>query len=379
MTLPKPITTAALVLHELHGPLVWETLQIPSLAPDEIAVDIHATGICHTDLMLMSGELPSPQPGVFGHEGAGTIRQIGTAITHVRPGDHVLLSFDFCTHCANCTAKHPAYCAAFALLNTAGHRADNSSPLQTATGGAVYSKFFGQSCFSRVAVVGGRCAIPVSSGLDLRVLAPLGCGMQTGAGAVVNVLRLQRGQSVAVFGTGAVGLAAVMAAKIVGAEVIVAVDVREERLRVARELGATHTVNPAALQEGNGVVGAIQAVTGGLGVQFAVECSGVPAVVPLMLAALRTRGRAVSVGAAGVTEEVRFNLFAHLMGGKAYLGCIEGDVYPPEFVPWLVERYAHGEFPVDKLVRVYKVRDYEEAFADVREGKVIKAVLDWTE
>ncbi|RAH79173.1 alcohol dehydrogenase [Aspergillus japonicus CBS 114.51] len=376
MTLPEPITTAALVLHELHGPLVWETLQIPTLAPDEIAVDIHATGICHTDLMLMSGELPTRQPGVFGHEGAGNVRQTGAAITHVRAGDRVLLSFDFCAHCANCTARHPAYCAAFPLLNTAGHRADGSSPLQTAGGGAVYSKFFGQSCFSRVAVVGGRCAIPVSHDVDLRVLAPLGCGMQTGAGAVVNVLGLQRGQSVAVFGTGAVGLAAVMAARIVGAEVIVAVDVREERLRLARELGATHTVDAAL---GEGVVAAIQAVTGGLGVQFAVECSGVPAVVPLMLAALRARGRAVSVGAAGIAEEVRFNLFAHLMGGKEYVGCVEGDVYPPEFVPWLVERYSRGEFPVDKLVRVYKVRDHEEAFADVREGKVIKAVLDWTE
>ncbi|PYH47126.1 NAD(P)-dependent alcohol dehydrogenase [Aspergillus saccharolyticus JOP 1030-1] len=376
MTITEPIiATEALVLHELHGPLVWETLHIYDLQPNEIVVDIQATGICHTDLMFMDGEIPSRQPGVFGHEGAGIVRQTGENVTHIRIGDKVLLSFDFCERCDNCVARHPAYCDAWRLLNSSGHREDGTSALRTVTGEGVWSNFFGQSCFSRVAVVGARCAIPVPAETDLTMLAPLGCGIQTGAGAVLNVLKTQPGQSVAVFGTGAVGLAAVMAARIAGAEPIIAVDVQESRLQMAAELGATHTIN-AKKQE---VVLAIQALTGGKSVQLAVECSGVPAVVSDMLASLCARGRAVSVGMTSVADNVQINLFAHLMGGKEYIGCVEGDVYPPEFVPWLADQYSRGKFPVDKLIKVYKVRDYEQAFADVHDGKVIKAVLDWTE
>jgi len=239
----------------------------------------------------------------------------------------------------------------------------------------VYSTFFGQSSFARHTLVHRSSVVRVPSGTDLALYAPLGCGMQTGAGAVLNTLNVREGSTVAVFGVGSVGMAAVMAAGLVRkAKTVIAVDLQESRLALAKELGATHGV----LGSAKDVVEQIRALSESNGVDFAVDCTGVPAVVRNMIDALGSRGRAATVGAPGPGHTANLDIMTHLTYGKEYVGCSEGDSLPSEFVPHLIELQAKGLFPMERFIEYYDVKDFERAIADAKSGKVIKPVLKWT-
>ncbi|KAL2192655.1 chaperonin 10-like protein [Corynascus similis CBS 632.67] len=404
--------TTALVVPELNGKFEMREVYLDDIRPDEVLVEIHASGLCHTDLSSASGVLPCEPNAVLGHEGAGVVLATGSAATHVRPGDKVLLSFSHCETCGPCTSGHPAYCHSFNDRNFGGRRPDGTpsmfmSPpesqqenaeMKTTTTitaaaaadskggvgtngeksreGGIFSAFFGQSSFARHTLVHRSTVVRAAPETDLALFAPLGCGMQTGAGAVLNSLGVRRGSSVAVFGVGSVGMAAVMAAaKIAGASTVIAVDLVDSRLQLARKLGATHGV----LGSDPDVVGHIRAICPPVGVDYAVDCTGVPAVIRTMIDCLGTRGRGATVGAPGFGKCVSVDVMEHLTYGKEYIGCVEGDSLPSKFIPYLMDVHAKGQFPMDEIISYYDFEDYEKAIEDTHSGKVIKAVLKWSD
>ena len=231
----------AAVARQPHAPLSLETLDLEEPRLDEVLVQIVATGICHTDPAMRDQAYPVPQPIVLGHEGSGVVIRCGTAVTRVAPGDHVLMSYNSCAACPSCQEGLPGFCHDFFGRNFAGARPDGSSPLSQ-EGAVIHGNFFGQSSFATHAIARERNIVKVDEHTPLDVLCPLGCGIQTGAGAVMNALRVRPGSSFAVFGTGPVGLSAVMAAHLVGAARIIAIDRVSRRLDLARELGATDVI-----------------------------------------------------------------------------------------------------------------------------------------
>lgn len=300
--------------------------------------------------------------------------ETGRDVSSVQPGDKVLLSFSHCEKCPQCASGHPAYCHDFNFRNFGGHRPDQSSAMLTADGKPVYSTFFGQSSFARYTLAHRSSCVKVPADTNLELFAPLGCGIQTGAGAVLNSLNVREGSSLAVFGVGSVGMAAVMAAKLRGAKTIIAIDLQPTRLELAKEMGATHGI----LGSDSNVLQQIREICPPNGVDFAVDCAGVPAVIRTMIDALGTRGRAATVGAPGLGKTVAVDISEHLTYGKEYIGCSEGDSLPAKFLPWMMEQQAAGKFPLEKLVTVYDVKDFKQAIADSKSGKALKPVLRWS-
>jgi aryl-alcohol dehydrogenase len=334
---------------------------------DEVLVRLAATGICHTDLTMKAVWPADLSPIVLGHEGAGVVEAVGTQVTDVRPGDRVLLSYHSCRSCAQCAAGHPTYCHEFRTLNATGARPDGSTTMRR-NGSPVYGSFFGQSSFASHALAYESNLVAVGDHVDLHVAAPLGCGVQTGAGAVLNVLRPGAEASLVVFGVGAVGLSAVMAAAATGAQTIIAVDPVVGRRQVAAQLGATATIDPA----GDDVVDAIRQLTG-TGATHALDTTASGAVINQAIDALGPLGMLALVGV-GVPE-VEINVQAVIGGGKTIRGIIEGDAVPQTFLPQLLDLHAQGLLPIDKLIRTYDFDDIETAVADAATGSTIKPVL----
>ncbi|KAJ5718830.1 uncharacterized protein N7483_009912 [Penicillium malachiteum] len=360
--------SCALVVQSVGGKPKLLEIVLDSLQANEVKVQIYATGVCHTDLACMEGHIPVQFPNVFGHEGAGVVLEKGSGVTDVEVGDKVLLSYNFCGECTQCNANSPAYCEKLMQLNFSGERLDGSSTMHLPNGEHLSSYFFGQSSFSKVAVLSKSSVVRVSPTTDLQLFAPLGCGMQTGAGAILNTLNVRPGSSVVVFGTGCVGLAGVMAAKIRGARIIVAVDLQPERLDLARELGATHTFrgdDPHIRNHITDLCGSSR------GADFALDCSGAIPVIETMIVTLGIRGRAASVGAPAPGKKVEGDVFSHLTMGRQYLGCHQGDSVARE-------KQKEGNFPLEKLIKVYDLNDFSQAFHDMKEGLVLKPVLRWT-
>ena len=249
--------TRAAVLHEHGGEFVLEDLELACPRPEDVLVRVVATGFCHTDQKVRNGARNVPLPVVLGHEGAGVVEAIGSGVTTVAVGDHVVLTFAYCGACANCRSGHPAYCEQMDELNFGA-----TGSVLTRAGEQMHSGFFGQSSFSTHALVNARSAVRVEPALPLDLLGPLGCSIQTGAGAILNVLRPEPGDSLAVWGVGAVGLSAVISAGWAGCESIVAIDVNPARLELARELGATHTIHG---HPGRSALPELQAISAGGG------------------------------------------------------------------------------------------------------------------
>jgi aryl-alcohol dehydrogenase len=369
-----PQTTTAALVETAGAQFSLAEVELDDPRPDEVIVRITAAGICHTDLGVAAGALPFPLPGVLGHEGAGIVEVAGSAVTRVRPGDHVLLSFTSCGRCVNCRDGHPAYCLTWLPLNLlGGARADGSATLRR-DGAALGSHFFGQSSFARLAVVDERSLVRVPEGAPLDLLAPLGCGVQTGFGAVMNVLRPRPGATVVVTGAGAVGLSAVMAARLTPATRIIAVDRVPARLELARELGATDTLDTSELGSDTILAAAVADLTGGRGADGVVETTGNAHVLGEAITALGVRGCAVVVGAPafGTTVPVDVNF---LLPGRTVTGLTLGDSETESLLPALVELVTAGRLPVDRLVRHYKFEDINAAVADMTAGAAIKPVL----
>ncbi|WP_346655858.1 NAD(P)-dependent alcohol dehydrogenase [Streptomyces sp. RFCAC02] len=352
-----------------EAPFTLEPVDLDDPRPDEILVRITAGGLCHTDLVTKAAPPAGRCPVVLGHEGAGVVERVGRAVLGVRPGDQVVLSYRSCRACRLCHAGRPAYCERTALLNNSGRRADGSATMWQ-DGRPLAGSFFGQSSFATHALASADNAVVVGPGTDLTTLAPLGCGFQTGAGAVLNVLRPGPGARLVVYGAGAVGLAALLAARAVGVRSVVAVDVHPERRAHAARLGAGAALDPA----GADLVAAVREATGG-GATHALDTTGVPAVVAHAAKALAPTGTLVVVGLG--EAELTVDLMDILLNGKTVRGCIEGDAVPERFIPRLLDLHATGRFPVEELITTYPFEDINRAVADHRSGAVVKPVLVW--
>jgi aryl-alcohol dehydrogenase len=363
------MTIKAAVTREKGAPFSLENLQLEAPRDDEVLVRVVATGICHTDLVVRDGHLPTPQPVVLGHEGSGVVEQVGKNVTKVAPGDHVVMTFNSCGGCPSCKEHEPAYCHEFFPRNFFGSRADGSSGLSK-DGERINGNFFGQSSFASRALCHERNVVKVPNSAQLDLLGPLACGIQTGAGAVLNALQVKAGKSIAVFGTGSVGLSALMAAKVASAAVIVAVDTNDDRLAFAKTIGATHTFNPKK----DDVVAAITAITG-YGVDYTIDTTAQMAVVRQAVLCLAPRGACGILGASPMGTELQLDEVHLMSGGRKVIGIVEGSANPDEFIPRLVDLYLTGRFPFDRMVRFYPFEAINDAVADAEAGRSIKPIV----
>ena len=363
----REITAA--VVRKKGGPFRVETLTLEEPRPDEALIRIVATGMCHTDMVARDQLYTVPLPVVLGHEGAGIVERVGSSVKKIAPGDHVVLTYMWCGHCKPCLNGDLTYCENFYPLNFGGAREDGSTATQDKQG-AVHDHFFGQSSFGTYALAHERNVVKVPAAAPLELLGPLGCGIQTGAGAVMNALKVRPGSSFAAFGGGAVGLSAMMAARVAGATTIIAADVVPSRLALAKELGATHTVNSRETDP----VEAVRKITGG-GADFTLESSGRPAVLRQAIDALAIKGVCGIVGAPALGTEASFDVNGVMTTGKRIIGIIEGDSVPDLFIPSLVELYQQGRFPFDKLVKFYPLDQINQAAEDSEKGVTIKPIV----
>jgi aryl-alcohol dehydrogenase len=360
---------AAAVTERVNAPFVLQELELGDLRPGEVLVRVAAAGICHTDLIIRDQWYPVPLPAVLGHEGAGVVEKVGPGVTLVAPGDRVGMSFDSCGHCPTCRTGRPSYCHDFWAHNFAAARADGTSALSRG-GELIHGHFFGQSCFATHCVASERNVVTLPDSISLEVAAPFGCGIQTGAGGVLDALRAPAGSSLAVFGTGAVGLSAVMAGVIAGCTTIIGIDLNAARLELARELGATHAVDAGERDAGEEV----RRITG-FGVDFSVETTGVPAVLRQAVDCLAPRGTCGVIGAPPMGTEVSLDMNTLLVAGRSVRGIVEGDSVPRSLLPRLIELWEQGKFPVERLMTFYDFDRIEEAAHDAENGKVVKPVL----
>lgn len=364
------MSITAAVTESKGAPFTLQEVELGELRPDEVLVEVAAAGICHTDLICRDQWYPVPLPAVLGHEGAGVITQVGAAVTAVVPGDRVAMSFHSCGACPTCRTGRPSYCHAFFEHNFASSRPADGSSALSRDGEPIHAHFFGQSSFASHAVANERNVVKLDSEIPLEVVAPFGCGIQTGAGGVLNTLNAPAGSTLAVFGTGAVGLSAVLGGVIAGCTTIIGVDVNPTRLELARELGATHVVD-AREQD---AVEEIRRITGA-GADFSIEATASPQVFRQAVDCTAPTGVCGLIGAPAFGTEVSLDVNTILVGGRTVRGIVEGDSVPAEFLPRLVRLWEQGRFPVDRMMAHYDFDRIEEAVSDAESGRVVKPVL----
>jgi aryl-alcohol dehydrogenase len=361
--------TRAAVVWETSGDFCIEQLELSDPNDDEVLVRIVASGICHTDLGARDMHLPiPPPPSVFGHEGAGVVERVGARVTKVKPGDHVVLGWDYCGVCPSCKVGKELYCLDFFLHNFHGTRPDGTTTLRKGDQ-VIHGSFFCQSSFADFALANERNVIKVREDIPLEILAPLGCGVMTGAGAVMNSLQPRPGASIAVFGVGPVGMSAVLAAVVCGCTTIIAVDINPDRLEMAKKLGATHTVNANEVDP----VAAILDITGG-GAEFSLECCGSPEVLRQAVDVLPRLGVCGLLGVVPPGTEVALDMDL-IMNGRTVMGILGGDAIADLFIPKLIELYSQGRLPFDRLITFYPFGEINQAVEDMEKGRVIKPVL----
>jgi aryl-alcohol dehydrogenase len=360
-------TTVAIV-NQQGDDFSLQEVELDGPRDDEILVRIVATGLCHTDIHLKDTLPELMFPMVFGHEGAGVVEAVGPGVSGVEVGDHVVLSFRSCRTCGDCAKGPVGYCAAAMTLNYMGMRADGSTTYSR-DGSPVFGNFFGQSSLSTHAIAYADNCVVIDKSVDLTKVAPYGCGFQTGAGTVLNVLKPGPADSLVVFGVGAVGLAALAAAKHLKVGTIIAIDPLQSRRDAASKYGAVG-VDPSATD----VVEQVKQLTGG-GASYAIDTTGISAVVKQAQLSLRSRGMLIALGLGA--EEYTIDALDLLQSGKVIRSSIEGDSDPQEMVPRLIALNAAGEFDVDDLIAIYPFSEINTAVADVLAGKVVKPVFVW--
>lgn len=367
------VTARAAVAHVPHGAFTVEPIEVEEPRAGEVRVRIAGVGLCHTDLIFRDQLAPFALPGVLGHEGAGVIEAVGEGVDGLAVGDAVVIGFSSCGACPRCEEHLPSYCQSFVPLNYAGMRLEDGSTAYARDGERVTSHFFGQSSFSALTVTRARNVVKVdAANLPLELLGPLGCGFQTGAGGVMKSLACPAGSSIAIFGGGPVGLAAVMGAAIQGCATIVLVEPIAARRDIALELGATHVIDPAAVDE---LAVALRAIVPA-GLDYAFDTSGVVPVIEAGLAALGSHG---AIGLVGVPSRAdatfSVNIAALMTPGHRIIGIIEGDSDPQTFISELLAHHAAGRFPFDRLITTFPLDQINEAIAAQARGECIKAVL----
>jgi aryl-alcohol dehydrogenase len=363
----------AAVVPGLDQSFVLEELELDEPGPGEALVRVIASGMCHTDAITMRGDLPMPFPCVLGHEGSGEVVAVGDGVVNVGVGDHVVIGWPSCGSCDNCRQGEPRYCVRLAEALCSGGRLlgeqAGRSALRRSDGRTVHSHFFGQSSFSTYALTWAEAVVVVPPGAPIELLGPLACGLSTGAGAIFNTVRPRPGSSLAVYGVGAVGLAAVMAARLSPATTVIAVDRHPGRLRLAAELGPTHTVDADRCDP----VAEIHRICAGP-VDAALECTGVVSVVRQAADSIGLLGACVLIGGAPAGAEFSLDHLTTLWG-KRIIGTLGGSGRSQTLIGALVELHRQGRFPIERLVRYYDLAGVTEALDESLRGEVIKPIL----
>lgn len=363
----------AYVVEGVNAPFVREELELDAPGPGEVLVRVVATGVCHTDLNTQAGDMPFALPGVMGHEGSGVVEALGEGVTDFEIGDHVVMGWPFCGECRNCVRGEHRYCERIGEALCGGHRLTGplagTSAYRRADGRAISGHFFGQSSFATYSVASASALVKVDRDLPLELLGPLACGITTGAGAVFNTAQPEPGESLVVFGAGAVGLAAVMAAANTAAAKIIAVDLHDSRLELATEFGATHVINSAR----EDAIARILEICGGPA-DYVIDCTGSIKVIEMAAEAVGMLGTLILIGGAPVDARVSFDHLRTLWGQRI-VGTLGGGTTSRQLIPGLLALYRRGRFPFDRLVKRYGFDELDAAVADAHSGETVKAVL----
>jgi S-(hydroxymethyl)glutathione dehydrogenase/alcohol dehydrogenase len=363
----------AAILEELNKPLKIEEVELDAPKDKEVLVKVMATGVCHTDIHCIKGDLATPLPVVLGHEGAGIVEKVGNSVTTVQPGDKVILTVaPYCGKCPACMMGVPTSCENYpqtAMLM--GSMPDGTKRMRRKNGQEL-SHFMAQSSFAEYAVVDESATVKVRDDAPLDVVCLLGCGVSTGIGAVINKARVRAGSSVAVFGCGGVGLATIMAAKLVGAQQIIAVDMLDRKLGFAKELGATDLINASK----DDPVTKIAEIAAG-GVDYAFEAIGNPTAMTQAFHSVYARpgGMAVVLGLAPIGATFSIEAW-RFMREVVVTGCTAGSIRPQIDIPRYVDLFMAGKLPLDKLVSArYPLQKINNAIEDTLEGRIMRGVI----
>ncbi len=364
MTDQMRIQAAVFEPSSLHAQI--QELTLEGLQDEEVLVRLTATGVCHTDLGYRKR---LAYPVILGHEGAGHVERVGSSVTRVRPGDPVVLTFRSCGACPSCEVQKPSYCREFTRMNFTAMRPDGSSALRRG-GEPVGAHFFGQSSFASHSIAHQSNVVKVRPDAPLELLGPLGCGVQTGAGAVMNVLKPRPGESLVVIGAGGVGMSAMLAALVERCAPVIVLEPNAERRALALELGAHHVLDPKSTD----VAARLRELvpTGPL---HAVDTSGVPQAIAPVLASMGLRGSIALVTSTPRDAVLAVPLLAAVGRGITLRGVIEGDSVPDIFIPRLVDLVVSGQFPLARMVKFYDLDAINEALEDQEAGRVIKPII----
>jgi S-(hydroxymethyl)glutathione dehydrogenase / alcohol dehydrogenase len=360
----------AAVLHQVNAPLSVQEVELSALRPGDVLVRVRASGLCHTDLEVIQGALAYPLPIVLGHEGAGVVEAVGSDVRSVRPGDHVVCSWNpSCGHCFYCDRDQPILCEPFTRHQPQGHLLDGASRLSL--DGRKLHHFSVVSSHAEYCVVPESGAIVVPKEIPFDRACLIGCGVMTGVGGAARVARIDGGSTVAVVGCGAVGLNAVQGAMLQRADTIIALDRDPARLAMAQSFGATHTIDAG----GNDVIGQIKALSGGRGADYVIECAGHEQAFRLSPEILRPGGQLVWLGKVNVDRDVAFRWGA-LMGEKRIVRSSYGGARPRRDFPWLARLYLAGKLKLDELItRRLRLEEINEGFAAMTRGEIVRAVI----
>lgn len=360
----------AAVLHQVGQPLVIEQIELTALKPWDVLVRVSASGLCHTDLEVIDGSLRYPLPIVLGHEGAGVVEDVGSAVTAVKPGDHVVCSWNpHCGHCFYCERDLPILCEPYQRHQPAGHQLDGESRYRLR--GRALHHFSVVSSHARYCVVPESGAIVVPAAIPFEVACLIGCGVMTGVGAVARLAKVEAGATVAVIGCGAVGLNAVQGAVLEQAAVIVAIDRDPAKLATACRFGATATLGPDCPD----VPAAVRALTAGRGADYVFECAGGEAALQAMYDCVRPGGQAVILGKVDVDRKVSLR-FGSMMGEKRVIRSSYGGARPRRDFPWLAQCYLDGRLKLDELITMrLDLPQINDGFDAMRQGGVVRAVV----
>lgn len=362
------MNTRAAVLYEHDSPLVIEEVEVDPPQSGEVLVRMAASGVCHSDLHMLKGIHPAPLPAILGHEGAGVVEEVGPGVSNLSPGDHVILSWlPYCGHCRMCARGRPNVCENVAWSEL-GTMADGTVRFHRS--GERIHHYIATSSFAELSVVPAQTAIHVDPSLPLTELSLMGCAVATGVGAVLNTARVRPGETVAVVGCGGVGLNCVQGAALVNAGTIVAVDAEPRKLELARELGATHTVDASK----EPVVEAVKDLTGG-GVDHSFEAIGNPATIETAIQLVGRGGQAILIGMAPPEVRVPFDALNVTFEEISIRGCWYGSIRPPVDFPLLVELYRSGKLRLDSMISTCKLEEVNDAFQAMEAGEVARSVI----
>lgn len=364
----------AAVLYQARTPLRIEPVEVLEPGTGEIRVRMHAAGVCHSDLHVMTGDLPMVTPIILGHEGAGVVESVGPGVTALEPGDHVIPIWRMsCGQCRYCMGGRPALCDVGTAMRFTGLMPDGATRFRNAAGDSIHH-YAGVSTFSQMSTMPEGAAVKIPKDFSLEKAALIGCGVITGVGAVWNTAKVHQGASVAVFGCGGIGLNIVQGARMAGATKIIAVDTVPSKLDYAKTLGATDVINIS--EPGNDPVQAIRDLTGGLGVDYAFEAIGKATPIEQAYDSVCKGGTCVVAGISPPEERAKINVNQLVYGEKTLAGSLYGSSRPRIDLLTLIDLHRHGKLMLDELLtRTYPLSKINEAYQALANGEVARSLI----